>query len=281
MILEVGSETRPRFATQDHRSVAYIRRKTINGKMYHYLVKSVREGKRVRQVFVRYIGNPPPPSGGSLPTSGVGGGSSGSSHPAAFTPLTGPAVREQYVRLLKRLGCQSVVFSLRSPQKHGDVQAQRRVATGVFEVTKVRLHREVSVAALAHEVGHVLDYVLQSAQAASGSLDAEFVTHRAALRKLADYTCAHYETSSPDVRRQLKRYPASPARDRSVRRLDRYYDSYVYRPDELFARLVSVSFTEPAKARAIAPTAYTWLQETLSRHERIRTALAEVGLWPA
>jgi hypothetical protein len=40
--------------------VAYIRRKTINGKTYPYLVKSVREGKRVRQVFVRYIGNPPP-----------------------------------------------------------------------------------------------------------------------------------------------------------------------------------------------------------------------------
>jgi len=281
MILEVGSETRPRFPTQDHRSVAYIRRKIINGNSYRYLVKSVREGKRVRQVFVRYIGNPPPASGGRSPTSGVGGGLSGSSHSANFTPLTGPDVREQYVQLLKRLGCQSVVFSLQSPQKHGDVQAQRRVATGVFEITKVRLHREVSVAALAHEVGHVLDYVLQSAQAASGSLDAEFVTHTSALRKLADYTCAHYETSSPDFRRKLKRYPASPARDRSVRRLDRYYDSYVYRPDELFARLVSVSFTEPDKARAIAPSAYAWLHETLGRHERIRTALGEVGLWPA
>jgi hypothetical protein len=143
------------------------------------------------------------------------------------------------------------------------------------------LHREVSVAALAHEVGHVLDYVLQSAQATSGSLDAEFVTHTAALRKLADYTCAHYETSSPDVRRQLQRYPASPARDRSVRRLDRYYEDYVYRVDELFARLVSVSFTEPDKARVIAPAPYAWLQQTLGQHEPIRAALSDVGLWPA
>jgi hypothetical protein len=105
--------------------------------------------------------------------------------------------------------------------------------------------------------------------------------HTAALRKLADYTCAHFETSSPDVRRRLKRYPASPVRDRSVRRLDRYYEDYVYRADELFARLVSVSFTEPDKARVIAPSAYVWLQGTLWRHERIRTALGDVGLWPA
>jgi hypothetical protein len=70
-------------------------------------------------------------------------------------------------------------------------------------------------------------------------------------------------------------------RDRSVRRLDRYYEDYVYRADELFARLVSVSFTEPDKARAIAPAAYAWLQETLWGHERIRTALGDVGLWPA
>ena len=261
--------------------MAYIRRKTIHGKTYRYLVKSVREGQRVRQVFVRYIGSTPPVSGGSSPTSGIGTGSSGSSGLADFTPLTGPDVREQYVRLLKRLGCQSVVFSLRSPQKHGDVQAQRRVATGVFEVTKVRLHREVSIAALAHEVGHVLDYVWQSAQASSGSLDAEFVTHAAALHKLADYTCAHFETSSPDFMRKLKRYPASPARDGSVRRLERYFDTYVYRPDELFARLVSVSFTEPDKARVIAPAAYAWLRETLGQHEPIRTALSEVGLWSA
>jgi hypothetical protein len=133
--------------------VAYIRCKTINGKSYRYLVKSVREGQRVRQVFVRYIGNPPPVPGGSPQTAGVGRGLSGSSHPADFTPLTGPDVRVRYVELFKRLGCQSVVFSLRSPQKHGDVQAQRRVATGVFEITKVRLHREVSIPALAHEVG--------------------------------------------------------------------------------------------------------------------------------
>ena len=43
--------------------MAYVRCKTIKGKTYRYLVKSVREGKRVRQVFVSYIGNPPPALG--------------------------------------------------------------------------------------------------------------------------------------------------------------------------------------------------------------------------
>ena len=43
--------------------MAYVRRKTIKGNTYQYPAKSVRDGKRVRQVFVAYIGNPPPASG--------------------------------------------------------------------------------------------------------------------------------------------------------------------------------------------------------------------------
>jgi hypothetical protein len=41
--------------------MAYIRSKMINGcGPYYYRVKSVRQGKRVRQVFVAYIGKSPP-----------------------------------------------------------------------------------------------------------------------------------------------------------------------------------------------------------------------------
>lgn len=265
---------------KDLGSVAYVRRKTINGKTYQYLVKSVREGKRVRQIFVSYIGNPPPGSQARTDTSGRGDVQSDSSGVADFTPLSGSEVRGRYVRLLKRLGCQSVVFSLRSKHKHGDVQAQRHLETGVFEITKVRLNREADVQVIAHEVGHVLDYVLQSTQPASGSLAPEFVTYQAALRKVADYTCAHLKTSSPDYLRKIKRYPESKARNRSVQWLERYYDDYIYQDAELFARLVSVSLTEPEKAKAIAPAAYAWLKVILNRHDQIRAALTDVGLWP-
>jgi hypothetical protein len=34
----------------------YIRTKNINGHLYHYLVKSVREGKRVIQKHLKYLG---------------------------------------------------------------------------------------------------------------------------------------------------------------------------------------------------------------------------------
>jgi hypothetical protein len=60
-----------------------------------------------------------------------------------------------------------------------------------------------------------------------GSLDAGFVGHTEALRKLADYTCAHHETSSPDSVRRLKRQAATPARQRHLRYLSRYYETYV------------------------------------------------------
>ncbi len=38
----------------------YIRKKTIKGKEYYYLVRSVREGKNVRQAFLAYLGTEKP-----------------------------------------------------------------------------------------------------------------------------------------------------------------------------------------------------------------------------
>ena len=259
--------------------MAYVRSKTIKGKTYQYLVKSVREGKRVRQVFVSYIGNPPPASGRACQEAAASGDGPGVSPLPDFTPLVGADVRVRYVMLLRQLGCPSVVFSLRASHKHGDLQAWRDLETGQVSIAKVRLHRDASAHAIAHEVGHVMDYGLQNACAAGGSLDADFLNHTAALRKLADYTCAHHETSSPDYVRRLQAQAATPTQKRNLRRLARYYETYVYSPDELFARLVAVSLTEPDKALAIAPAAYAWLQETLSRHASLRAPLVDVGLW--
>jgi hypothetical protein len=260
--------------------VAYVRRKTIKGKTYCYLVKSVREGKRVRQVFVSYIGNPPPAASCPCRDEGAQVTDPPLSVLPDFTPLVGPDVKERYVRLLHRLGCPSVVFSLRARHKHGDVKAWRDLKTGQVSIAKVRLHRDASAHAMAHEVGHVLDYVLQNAKGLGGSRDAGFVEHTETLRKLADYTCAHHESGSPDAVRRLKRQAQTPSRQRHLRYLTRYYEQYVYGLEELWARLVSVSFTEPDKARAIVPSAYAWLQETLAEHRGIRAALFEVGLWP-
>ena len=259
--------------------MAYVRTKTIGGKTYRYLVKSVREGKRVRQVFVSYIGNPPPASGRAR-QGAAGGNGPGVSPLPDFTPLVGADVRVHYVLLLRQLGCPSVVFSLRARHKHGDLQAWRDLETGQVSFAKVRLHRDASAHAIAHEVGHVIDYRLQNAHAAGGSLDTDFLNHAAALRKLADYTCAHHETNSPDYVRRLQAQASTPMQKRNLRRLECHYETYVYSPSELFARLVAVSFTEPDKAKAIAPAAYAWLQAILDQESRIRSALSGVGLWP-
>lgn len=40
--------------------MAFIRTKQIKGKIYYYLVKSVREGNKVRQVILKYLGTTPP-----------------------------------------------------------------------------------------------------------------------------------------------------------------------------------------------------------------------------
>jgi hypothetical protein len=36
--------------------MVYLRSKIVNGKRYFYLVESIREGKKVRQRVIRYIG---------------------------------------------------------------------------------------------------------------------------------------------------------------------------------------------------------------------------------
>jgi hypothetical protein len=260
--------------------VAYVRRKTIKGNTYQYLVKSVRDGNRVRQVFVAYIGNPPPASGGVRHEDATPLTDQDISPWPDFTPLRVPDVKTRYVMLLHQLGCPSVVFSLRAKHKHGEVQAWRDLATGQVHLTKVRLHRDASVHAIAHEVGHVLDYLLQNAHASGGSQDADFGCHTESLRRLADYTCAHHETSSRDYVRRLQAQPTTPSRQRQLRYLERYYATYVYGAEELLARLVAVSLTEPDKAKAISPGAYQWLQATLHGHDRIRAALVDTSLWP-
>jgi hypothetical protein len=42
--------------------VTYLRTKKIKGNTYYYLVRSVREGKKVRQIMVAYLG-PEKPDG--------------------------------------------------------------------------------------------------------------------------------------------------------------------------------------------------------------------------
>jgi hypothetical protein len=97
--------TTPLFhAQKEPRFVAYVRRKTVKGKTYCYLVKSVREGKRVRQVFVSYIGNPPPAASRPFRDEGAQAPNPPLSVLPDFTPLVGPDVSDRYVGLLHLSG---------------------------------------------------------------------------------------------------------------------------------------------------------------------------------
>ncbi len=45
--------------------MAYVRKKTVKGHDYYYLVKGVRTGRRVQQIVLRYLG-PEKPSAGEV-----------------------------------------------------------------------------------------------------------------------------------------------------------------------------------------------------------------------
>lgn len=62
----------PFVVSNQYGTVTYIRSKMINGYgPYYYEVRSVREGKKVRQIFVRYVGKSPEGSGALGPASVV------------------------------------------------------------------------------------------------------------------------------------------------------------------------------------------------------------------
>ena len=124
----------------------------------------------------------------------------GVSGAAGFQPLCGADALTRCVALFYELGCQRVVFTLRSHRRHGAVHTLHYPQTGEIAITKVRLHREASMPDICHEVGHVLDAVLQKEHPSGGSLSPEFAAHLPALRAIADYTCVDYVGGSPRIR---------------------------------------------------------------------------------
>jgi hypothetical protein len=147
--------------------------------------------------------------------------------PERLRPFGGLDARTRCVSLVYHLGCQRVVFHLRSTLRHGAVQTLRHAETGEMVITKVRLPRQVSLQAICHKVGHVLGSVLQMEQPLSDSLSPAFVAQTAALRKGADDTCVDQATGSPQFLRHLRRSAPSPARDGSTRQLEPYDETCV------------------------------------------------------
>jgi hypothetical protein len=99
-----------------------------------YLVKSVRDGKKVRQVSVRYIGKHP--SGDGRRSSDATSSHPVSSAPGGFQLLCGADALTRCIALFYDLGCQRVMFSLRSKRRHGVVHTLHDPETGEIEITK-------------------------------------------------------------------------------------------------------------------------------------------------
>jgi hypothetical protein len=244
----------------------YVRSKTIKGHTYYYLVEGRRDGKRVSQKVIRYLGKH---GWASL-------------QPTRFIPVIRKDYKEVFTRLFNRLGY-SVAYDIPFADSTQFGSTTRSTKT-------VQFRDPVSGLTMAHELGHVIDIHLGATPDPprpmfSGSPD--FLEFLPELQRVVDYLNESMSLVSKHNLANLQRWNHEHP-DNSVIRsivLDRittyhnYHATYAYQYYELFADLVSLCFIQPRKARQLAPNASQWLMQKLYNNPLLRKELTEADIW--
>ena len=139
----------------------YIRRKVIKGHPYYYLVEGRRDGKKVKQRVIRYLGK-------HLRTL---------SHASGFAPIVRKDATEVFTRLFHRLGSPSVRFEI--PFSESGLNGYMDIPTKA-----VNFRLPASGLTMGHELGHVIDYTLRERNILT-SLSPDFAAFRTEYRRNA------------------------------------------------------------------------------------------------
>lgn len=239
----------------------YIRRKVIKGHPYYYLVEGRRDGKKVKQRVIRYLGK-------HLRTL---------SHASGFAPIVRKDATEVFTRLFHRLGSPSVRFEI--PFSESGLNGYMDIPTKA-----VNFRLPASGLTMGHELGHVIDYTLRERNILT-SLSPDFAAFRTELLRLTGYKMAYRTNVSRERLDKLRRWCDNPSISHELQRrlygeiehIEGYYRHYADSEVEQFANLVGFNLIEPRKTRQLAPKATRWLQDLLWKHRDIRDALLEAG----
>jgi hypothetical protein len=160
----------------------YIRRKVIKGHTYYYLVEGRRDGKKVKQRVIRYLGKHPRTL----------------AYASGFAPIIRKDATEIFTRLFYRLGSASVSFDIPFSE------------SGSFGMTNrytnaVRFREPASGLTMGHELGHVIDNILRNRNAINSD-SPEFAAFRAELQCLTDYIWSNMTSASKARLNQLRRW---------------------------------------------------------------------------
>jgi hypothetical protein len=244
----------------------YIRKKTIKGHEYYYLVRMARQGITPRQQVVRYLGKSP--GSGTRPT--------------GFVSMEGPQVAENFAHAYG-------IFRARVEYRYpagltGEYcisapSLLRRQRTIYLSPDATPFTQAVALGDLVQM--HLEQHDPRYADSLHNRCNVEF---RQEMRAVADYVCSlRFRHLSPAhqaaLRAQLQADPDNDTLQVQLATIQATYREFLQNSAALVSYLIALALTEPDKAEHFAPRATKWMRDTLYADATTRQAFTESAMW--
>lgn len=240
--------------------MAYIRHKVIKGHVYYYLVEGHREGKRVRQKVLKYLGK----HGTLSASSGVV--YRGFAKPTEDENQQSTEARQR-IKLSKSF--KSLGFTVRHnlsgrTNTRGRVTITTNRATGEVIRRSVSFRKNPSINTMCHELGHAIDYHLRDKANAFWESKA-YRDNRAAIQ-------TEFESVGTDKYHEaLERQPSLV--DGS------FFQDYVFTKEEGYANAFELFLTDYKKAMHVVPNMVAAFHDMIRADEEIRKLIEALDVW--
>lgn len=240
--------------------MAYIRHKVIKGHVYYYLVEGHREGKRVRQKVLKYLGK-----------HGTLSASSGVVYRGFVKPVNDESQRSTEAR--QRIKLSKTFKALGFTVRHnlsGRTTTRGRViittnrATGEVIRRSVSFRKNPSINTMCHELGHAIDYHLRG-KANSFWETKAFRENRATI-----------QTEFENV--GTEKYHGALEQQPSL--VDgAFFQDYVFTKEEGYANAFELFLTDYKKAMRVVPNMVAAFHDMIRADEEIRKLIEALDAW--
>lgn len=264
--------------------MAYVRTKKIKGHTYHYLVEGKREGKKVRQRVIAYLG-------AGEPSSYFIGRVREIQEQTDMTPAEyDEAFSQAAVEENARQTALSVFEEFEVTVRHNIPDSAQHAGQIWFDgqvPDEVTFKAEVEPDTVVHELGHLIDAELSYRAGADDAEQSMFSTEYLTEHPRAEELQAEFSAIS--TRCYFDEYLAlTSAKWKSEgwgisswmaalerRSLEQFFKNYANRPEEAFANCFAMLMLNPALARREAPILCGIIAEEMNKHDDLRAILDE------